>query len=175
MQKVLDLTGQKLGRLLILEKTNKRTKSRGVIWKCQCECGNIIEIGSPSLKNKLTQSCGCLRKEKAKEIGKKTHVKNFKDYHQDIFKFKTNIPCIQSKNLNKNNISGTTGVTWAKSHSKWRASIMFQNKNYFLGYFTNIKDATKVRKIAEKRLFGEFLEWYYENYPEKKKKDKEVK
>ena len=30
-----------------------------VIWKCQCDCGNIFETAGSSLKSGNTQSCGC--------------------------------------------------------------------------------------------------------------------
>ena len=63
-----DITGLTFGRLTVLEKTAKRTKNRSVIWKCQCECGNICEISQESLKNG-TKSCGCLQKEAAHKTG----------------------------------------------------------------------------------------------------------
>jgi hypothetical protein len=68
-----DLLGQKIGRLTVIEKTDKRTQSRGIIWKCQCECGNICEISGDRLTrkdNRNTKSCGCLQREAAKELGK---------------------------------------------------------------------------------------------------------
>jgi len=37
-----DLIGQRFGRLVVLEKTDKRDKSGCFIWKCKCDCGNII-------------------------------------------------------------------------------------------------------------------------------------
>ena len=53
--------------------------------------------------------------------------------------------------------------------------MMFQGQNYFFGYYSNKKDAIAVRKEAEEKLHGPFLEWYAENYPKqweaKKKKD----
>lgn len=64
-----DITGQKFGRLTVLEKTDKRASNRSIIWKCKCDCGNICEISRDSLV-KGTQSCGCLQKEKASKLGK---------------------------------------------------------------------------------------------------------
>lgn len=64
-----DMAGQKYGKLTILEKTDKRTSNRSIIWKCQCDCGNICEVSRDSLMQG-TQSCGCLQKEKASIIGK---------------------------------------------------------------------------------------------------------
>ena len=59
MGKALDLTGQRFGKVVALEKTDKRTNQGLVIWKCQCDCGNIFETAGSSLKSGNTQSCGC--------------------------------------------------------------------------------------------------------------------
>lgn len=58
-----DLIGKKYGRLIVLNKEPSQ-KTRSTMWKCQCECGNIVVVRADSLKRKLTQSCGCLCKEK---------------------------------------------------------------------------------------------------------------
>ena len=42
MTKKNKLIGQKIGMLVVLEKTNKRNKQGRVLYKCQCECGNIV-------------------------------------------------------------------------------------------------------------------------------------
>lgn len=62
---VKDLTGQRFGKLVVLERAeNQGTKTR---WKCRCDCGNIvIKVGS-NLKNGDTQSCGCFRNQKTSE------------------------------------------------------------------------------------------------------------
>ena len=65
-----DMTGQRFGKLTVLEKTDKRTSNRSVIWKCKCDCGNLCEVPRDSLI-KGTKSCGCLQKEVASQIGKK--------------------------------------------------------------------------------------------------------
>jgi len=150
MRKIIDLTGKIFGKLLVLEKIDIPSNHGQVIWKCQCDCGNVTEILGNSLKRNLTKSCGCITKE--------------------IFKFKTNIHFIQSKTISKNNTSGVKGVNWNKQMKKWKSQIMFQKKYYYLGLFKNKEDAKEARKQAEERLFGNFLDWYYENYPDKKKK-----
>jgi hypothetical protein len=58
-----DLTGQKFGRLTVLEVSGK-TKNRGLIWRCLCECGKVSEVSASSLVTKNTQSCGCLHRER---------------------------------------------------------------------------------------------------------------
>ena len=36
-------------------------KKNNAIWKCECECGNIVNVIASSLKTGNTKSCGCLR------------------------------------------------------------------------------------------------------------------
>lgn len=68
----VDLTGEKIGRLTVLgvEKTSKTGKR---FWLCQCDCGNTVihETGQLRAKN-APQSCGCLQREAASKVGKKT-------------------------------------------------------------------------------------------------------
>ena len=67
MSKLIDLTGQKFGRLLVLKKDNTRITKSGSYWICQCECGTIKSIKSSSLRRGEIQSCGCLRNERSKK------------------------------------------------------------------------------------------------------------
>lgn len=64
MSKLIDLTGQKFGRLTVLYKDNERKTKCGSYWICQCECGKIKSIKSSSLRNGDIVSCGCYRMEK---------------------------------------------------------------------------------------------------------------
>lgn len=61
-----NLVGQRFGRLIVLEDTGKRVY-KSVVWKCRCDCGNIIEIYAPNLKSGDTRSCGCLHREQVSE------------------------------------------------------------------------------------------------------------
>lgn len=69
----LDLTGKKIGRLTVLQETKKREGSGSIIWKCKCDCGNIVEVSSKKLKNNLALSCGCYQKERQKYSMSKLH------------------------------------------------------------------------------------------------------
>lgn len=61
-----DLSGEKRGRLTILEPTEKRSSTGRIIWKCLCDCGNITFVSSDNLQgDKFTQSCGCLKHDSA--------------------------------------------------------------------------------------------------------------
>lgn len=64
-----DLTGQRFGRLVVLQRDETKPKGHGhkVYWICKCDCGNIKSIMGEHLRDKTTQSCGCLQKERTSE------------------------------------------------------------------------------------------------------------
>lgn len=53
-----NLVGKKFGYLTVLEKTDQRQYEK-VVWKCQCECGNIIYLNTSRLTSRNDTSCGC--------------------------------------------------------------------------------------------------------------------
>lgn len=62
--KIINLQGQKFGKLTALRDSGKRTlEHKYVIWVCLCACGNFTETSSSSLRSGGTRSCGCLRRE----------------------------------------------------------------------------------------------------------------
>lgn len=60
--RMIDLKNKKFGKLLVIERSEKKSKGREVIWDCQCDCGKTVAVSSRSLRNGLTKSCGCLHK-----------------------------------------------------------------------------------------------------------------
>lgn len=61
----IDLTGQRFGRLTVLEKVdyNDTPQKCEAKWRCKCDCGNIVEVRGTSLRKGATRSCGCLHNE----------------------------------------------------------------------------------------------------------------
>lgn len=64
-----DITGQRFGRLVALEENGRKHKE--VVWKCLCDCGNIKNITSSSLRYGTTRSCGCLLPDASKAANTK--------------------------------------------------------------------------------------------------------
>lgn len=62
MGKYIDLTGQRFGRLIAIERVGKDNQRR-TLWLCKCDCGNKIVTRIASLRNGTTKSCSCLQKE----------------------------------------------------------------------------------------------------------------
>ena len=72
-----NLTGQRFGRWLVLEGYRK-TKS-GYKWKCRCECGVERFVLARNLKSGVSQSCGCLNREKVRALGSHLQGQTFGD------------------------------------------------------------------------------------------------
>lgn len=70
--------------------------------------------------------------------------------------------CKKTKNainckIYKNNKSGYKEIFWNKRLNKWEVGIQYDKKNHYLGVYSNLEDAIKIRKDAEKKYFGKFL------------------
>lgn len=62
MTKLIDEMGKTFGRLTVLKRVGSNTR-RYATWLCRCECGNETVVVGAELRNKDTQSCGCLLRE----------------------------------------------------------------------------------------------------------------
>lgn len=61
---LIDITGQKFGKLLVLKKITSKKISNGstqIFWLCKCDCGNNYIARGNALKTGNTQSCGCIK------------------------------------------------------------------------------------------------------------------
>ena len=150
MGRMIDLTGQRFGRLTVVERVGT-DKWGYILWKCKCDCGNEVTVISASLRSGATTSCGRFQKE--------TALKSIKKRNQFLRKDGTNI-CLLTSKKPKNNTSGVKGVTWDKEKQKWRAQINFQRKNIYLGCFGTLESATKARALAEEEYFQPILDKY---------------
>ena len=85
-----DLTNKKFGRLTVILRDGK-DKDGNTLWKCRCDCGNFISITHHRLIIGDVKSCGCLRKDFAKEKFSK---------------------------LNRYDLSGDFGIGWTSNTNK---------------------------------------------------------
>ena len=63
---VIDVSGQKFGRLLVLEYVGNNEK-RFAMFRCKCDCGNEVIVKGRNLRTGHTQSCGCYCKDRSRE------------------------------------------------------------------------------------------------------------
>lgn len=91
-----DLTGQKFGKLTPLYWFHKDNR---VLWHCQCDCGNTIDVLTNVLKSGRTQSCDCINYsigEKNIELLLKenniSYIKEFKFNDLGLYRFDFYLP-----------------------------------------------------------------------------------
>ena len=56
-----DMTGEKCGRLTVIEKCENIRKR--VAWLCKCDCGEMTKVTGNDLRTGNTKSCGCIYRE----------------------------------------------------------------------------------------------------------------
>ena len=64
MSKLVDLTGKRFGRLVVLRRGEDYIAPSGAVsvrWVCKCDCGKEVLIGRSGLQFGSYKSCGCYR------------------------------------------------------------------------------------------------------------------
>ena len=91
-----NLIGNRYGKLVVIGVDNV---SPGFL-VCRCDCGNIKSIRKCNLlkKSGATQSCGCLRKEHGRELGKRMS-ENLATTRMLSAKYNTNFPNTPTKRV----------------------------------------------------------------------------
>ena len=153
-----DMLGKQFGDLTVTAYDGNRDGSN--YWRCKCKCGGETVVRQNNLLLGHTQSCGCRQRT--------TYIDNLKMVDGTSVVL---LETARSERLVSSNSSGYNGVYWNRRASKWAAQITFKRKTYYLGSFTRIEDAVKVRKAAEKRIYGEFLDWYLHVLKSEKKEE----
>lgn len=59
-------SGQRFTRLLVMNSVGISAHGE-MTWRCRCDCGTIVDVIGSSLRRRKNQSCGCLRRELAKQ------------------------------------------------------------------------------------------------------------
>lgn len=148
MSKRIDISGKKYNMLTVIEYSY--THNGRAYWKCKCDCGNETFVNSQYIKNGSVKSCGCLKtlvQQSEEVIKKKT-----KTLINSLVEGTSLI--LLNDNIRTNNKSGVRGVSWSEKKGKWYACIGFQGRNINLGYYDDINDAHKARKLAENQIWG---------------------
>lgn len=83
MGKLIDLTGQRFGRLTVIERV-ENDKWGAARWLCRCGCGNEKIVLAHNLKCGNVRSCGCLSKEIAPERGRHSRIGERSKIHGDF-------------------------------------------------------------------------------------------
>ncbi|MBZ9622888.1 hypothetical protein G9F71_008480 [Clostridium sp. FP2] len=155
-----DITDKVFERLTAIEPTEIR-KDANIVWKCKCKCGNETFATMRDLKDGRVRSCGCI----ATELAKENAIKNMAKFKKNNCIAGTRLDIVKGSMPRRKNATGYKGVY--RKYDRYVASIMFQGIRYSLGHYDKVEDAAKARKIAEEKLYGDFLEWYESEYKNK--------
>lgn len=63
--RALDLTGNRYGRLTVIERAESPMEERH--WLCLCDCGNKAVCSTGNLRSGNSRSCGCYQRDKARK------------------------------------------------------------------------------------------------------------
>lgn len=68
--RISNLEGKVFGRLTVKKDSGKREPSGGVLWECECSCGNIVYVSTSNLTrpSEATISCGCAKSKGEEKI-----------------------------------------------------------------------------------------------------------
>jgi hypothetical protein len=84
MAKLINMIGQKIGKLTVIKLVKKQNNSRAY-WLCKCDCGNETVVCGKDLRNGNTKSCGCLNQDKIIEYNKKQRKLNNYEELEDCY------------------------------------------------------------------------------------------
>lgn len=157
-RKKVDLRGCRFGKLTAVCPTERRDRKGSVYWHCVCDCGNETELTESALKYGNYQSCGCVKKEKQKNIAKQLHMVDG-----------TCLEMLEKRKYREDNTSGFRGVYKMKER-KYRVNIGFKRKRFYLGTYSSFDEAVEARMEAEKMIHEGFLD-AYRKWEERAEKD----
>ena len=137
MTKRLDLTGQRVGRLTVVEACENYVSKTGrkySAWLCRCDCGNYKKVLTINIRQKTVRSCGCLAKKVHSQSVQKAIKASTK--HGDTGSRLYQIwAAMKRRCYNPNTayyeIYGGRGVTVCES---WQNYVPFKEWAYSVGY-----------------------------------------
>ena len=77
---LIDLTGQKFGKLTVL-RFSKFDSNYSSIWECLCECGNTAHVHTYVLRKGYSKSCGCSKNSAISAANKRHGMIDTRFYH----------------------------------------------------------------------------------------------
>lgn len=152
-----EFVGKKINGIKILRLSGRDEKSQLRVDAVCPICGKEFSTLLSRIKTGIDSCAECARAnlDEGQEIAKSAWVEG------------TSILSITpDRALNKNSTTGHKGVS-RYANGRYRAYITFKRKQYHLGQFDTLEEAIEARQTAEKKIFGDFIKWYAEEYPER--------
>ncbi len=109
--------GKVFGRLTVIdlariERQKKNPKMRFAVWRCVCECGNMVAVLGSNLVSGNTTSCGCLHNEQlAERSTKHGYKRSTKPIHPLYWRWQRMIGRCENPNCKDYKYYGGRGIT----------------------------------------------------------------
>lgn len=157
MGKMIDLTGQRFGRLTVVKRADDYVfpnEEHRPKWLCKCDCGNKVEIvGKYLTKKNGTKSCGCLTREAVSQAHKKFNTYDLSGEYGIGYTSNTNEPFL----FDKEDYEKIKNYSWIKSNKGYVVTTITIDKNKtktisFHRLVTNAPDDVLVDHIKHNKL-----------------------
>lgn len=114
--------GQEFGQLIVLEQKESDKHIRCSRWLVRCSCGREKIVSQPELVKRDTVSCGCLKRERARVMGKanKTHGESWSNRTPEYMAWQSMIKRCHSQNFHGYENWGGRGIIVCE---RWRNSF----------------------------------------------------
>lgn len=151
MANIKDLTNQRFGRLIAIERTNQR-KGNCFLWRCKCDCGNEVLVRTYFLTHKISQSCGCLQADSrkhdhtGKRFGRLVAIKSIYNQVDNCFIWRCKCDCGKIAYVRSSCLA--QGIT--KSCGCLHDDTAKKNCKDI--YKANLKDGTNIARIKSNKI-----------------------
>jgi hypothetical protein len=147
--RLLDLSGQRFGRLVAVSREDGR-------WLCRCDCGGTNRVVTGHLREGTIRSCGCLSSENSR-LSVIT-MRPIGQAARNAMRHKGTVICtITSRMPNRNSTTGVRGVSLNHS-GRYRAYLTLQQRQISLGVYDTIEEARLARKAGEEKYYAPVIE-----------------
>lgn len=157
-----DLTNQRFGKLVAIQRSDN--KGKYVMWTCKCDCGRTVDVRGYSLKNGNTRSCGCLKSKSivADSEEHKNLLRKVQEINKTVFQKRYSI------------IDNNTKTTSGEMIEVWKPVQGYEGF-YEVSNFGNVKSLNFHRENRQQILKAKVTkDGYYETALCKNKKHKYI-
>lgn len=116
-RRLIDLNGQRFNRLTVIARNPENNRQNKPMWICTCDCGNTVVVTGSDLKSGNTNSCGCYRSDRDREVNLKHGLT-----HTNLYYVWSNVKdrCNNPRNKKYKDYGGR-GI---KVYEKWQHDFM---------------------------------------------------
>lgn len=148
-RRAIDLTGQRFGRLVAIERAPVNAKNGNALWVCQCDCGERRVVDGYILRSGKQRSCGCLRRETARRNAEANAAFMAVSHNNGAALKNSDGVYYSSLHLSKRNHTGHIGVSIDHKTHQYIARLKFHGEYVLNQSVKTYEEACALRENAE--------------------------